>query len=284
MFDKSAKIYTGILVGVTSFFVLVWWGLVFGLWGRMAGVLLVLGFGAYVGSVAWAIWRGMVRAPERDEDSDSDSDSDSDGEEEGKLDDLESNGRVSTRYASRSTRLRPATPQNEEYETVAPTELFDDEEAKPTTKTTRHHVCSLLFGLLLLSLSSYLLSHTLTTLSHLLHLSPTTLSTTLLSLSTTLPEKLLVVFSARRNERGIIIANTVGSNIFLLTLCAGILVLGGDIEELTRRSIGVLELACMWGVSVVLWGIVCWGGRKWMGWGLVVLYGGFLGGEFWYRR
>jgi fluoride ion exporter CrcB/FEX len=73
-FDYSAKIYTGVLLGLTTLFTL----FLFFLQplGRFGGAVLVATFIIYIVSIAWAIYKGVVAPPE-DSDSDDDSDSDS---------------------------------------------------------------------------------------------------------------------------------------------------------------------------------------------------------------
>ena len=87
------------------------------------------------------------------------------------------------------------------------------------------------------------------------------------------------IFSASRGQSGIVIANTAGSNIFLVTLCAGVLFVSGDLASL-KGTVTLFEVACMWASSVVLFAIVMLGGRKWMGWVLMAAYIGFIVLEF----
>jgi hypothetical protein len=55
--------------------------------------------------------------------------------------------------------------------------------------------------------------------------SPTSASALIiLALATTLPEKFIVVLSSDRGHVGILVASTVRSNIFLLSLCMGIII------------------------------------------------------------
>jgi hypothetical protein len=44
------------------------------------------------------------------------------------------------------------------------------------------------------------------------------------------------------------------------------------------------DLWAVWGSSGILWGVVMWGGRRWMGWGLMGLYVGFIVMEFVFFR
>jgi Ca2+/Na+ antiporter len=53
--------------------------------------------------------------------------------------------------------------------------------------------------------------------------------------------------SGARGQSGILVANTVGSNIFLLTLCLGIVLLGADQPEQLRVVGGSLDLGVVSG-------------------------------------
>jgi Ca2+/Na+ antiporter len=134
-------------------------------------------------------------------------------------------------------------------------------------KPTYHHILSLLLSTLLLSLSGYLLSSTTSSLADILHLTQSTLGLTLLSISTTLPEKLIAFKAGRKSQTGVLVANTVGSNVFLGTLVLGIVwVVEGDIGA--RGGQGGLWVDAWVGVAASgVLGFVVWGSmwRKWMG-------------------
>lgn len=315
-FDKSAKIYTGVLLGLTTFFTT--FILFFESLGRFGGVLLIGTFIIYIASIAWAIYNGVVAPPEdSDSDSDSDSsDSDSDSDEESS---------IPLKRKSPSQLSLPARPGSassnattlRDHESASPTqeatplapEIFEDAEAQiqpqsnPLAKelfdnislsastplktmtsksrphSTLYHLAQLILGFLALSLSGYILSHSISSLSTQFSLSSTVLGITFLSLATTLPEKLVSIMSSQRGEHGIVIANTAGSNIFLVTLCAGVLFCAGDLKQL-KSSVTLFEVLSMWVSSVVLFGIVMVGGKKWMGWCLFAVYIAFICAEF----
>lgn len=331
-FDKSAKIYTGVLLGLTTFFML--FILFLEPLGRFGGGLLVLTFVAYFISIAWAIYKGIVEPPEPESDSDSDSDSDSsdsdsdlDSDEElsiplkRNLSNLKPQSHSRSHSSSTTTLIHDSTtpPNHEANERVTtslesesltkisthivstlptapskaslPDDMFDEvalnniqtmtSRTDPSYKkhSTPYHLAHLTLGFLALSLSGYILSHTVSSLSTSFSLSSTILGTTLLSLATTLPEKLVSIISSRRGENSIMIANTAGSNIFLVTLCAGVLFLTGNLEAL-KGSVSLFEVGCMWGSSLVLFGIVMAGGKRWMGYILFAAYLSFIVLEF----
>lgn len=291
VFDRSSKIYCSLLLALTSLFVV----LVNFLdkIGKLFGVGLVVIFGVYVASVGWAIYKGIVIPPENDSDSDSEPDSDSDSDEESSVGrDYErvadSPGRFEKRLpvlSKNDPRSSPSSSTRRDFENEISIPLseiiFEEDEnhdtphPKPKPKhSTLYHIIHLLLGFATLSLSGYLLSHSLTTLAAEFHLSTSFLGITILSLATTLPEKMIAVLSGSRQQGGIMIANTAGSNIFLATLCTGVLFLAGDLHEL-RNSIESWELGVMWGCAVGLFAIVMFGGRRWMGWMMLACYVGF---------
>ncbi|KAI9648099.1 hypothetical protein NHQ30_002728 [Ciborinia camelliae] len=286
-FDRSSKIYTTVLFIITTLFSI--FILFFESLGRIVGATLIAAFGIYVASIAYAIYKGIVAAPKDDSDSDSDTSSDEREFDETAFE------KSHSPIPSGSTRLQTMSRTNYDYETLPERELFEEEseelslenDPKKTLRkiphSTLYHIVHLVLGLLALSLSGYILSHSLTSLATSLSLSTTTLGTTVLSLATTLPEKLVAILSGKKRQGGIIVANTAGSNIFLLSLCAGLLFLVGDLEAL-KESLGIFEVACMWGSSVMLCGVVFVGARRWMGWALVGLYLVFLLGEFFIIR
>jgi Ca2+/Na+ antiporter len=302
-FDRSSKIYTALLLALTTYFVL--FASFFGSLGRFGGLLLIITFVVYVTSIAWAIYKGVVVAlEESDCDFDSKPDSGSDNEEENK--DVEKFRLKPTRVrqgvrshvhsnSSTTTTFRDASPSFpgslSEENRAGPflaKDLFDEVDPFPLKtiashkggpRSTLHHLTHLLFGFLALSLSGYVLSHSISALADTFSISGTVLGITFLSFATTLPEKLVSIMSGSREQHGVLVANTAGSNIFLVTLCAGVLFLAGDLEEL-KNSVTAFEVVSMWGSALALFGIVTFGGRRWMGWFLLGLYVAFIVLEF----
>ncbi|KAI9048611.1 hypothetical protein LZ554_007443 [Drepanopeziza brunnea f. sp. 'monogermtubi'] len=294
-FDRSSKIYTGVLLGLTTSFTI--FILFLESLGRIGGGLLMVAFVLYIVSIAWAIYKGIVSPPvDSDSDSDSDSsgsDSDSDPEKDSvplkelpPIPNSESSSTITLRdlesgqHAKRKGYCSDGGLDEDIFDNVT---LHPLREIKKAGHSTLYHLTHLTLGFLALSLSGYILSHSVTTLSAELSLSSTVLGITLLSFATTLPEKLVSIMSAKRGESGIVVANTAGSNIFLVTLCAGVLYLTGDVASL-RGSVTPFEVGCMWASSVVLFSIVMFGGRRWMGWALFAAYIVFIICEFTIRR
>ncbi|KAK2625182.1 hypothetical protein QTJ16_005551 [Diplocarpon rosae] len=303
-FDRSSKIYTGVLLGLTTF--LAMFILFFESLGRVGGGFLVVTFVLYVASTSWAIYRGVVEPPvvsDSDSSDSSDSDLDSDHEKDSVPLQAKPQHKHTHLYvrtdsnSSSTTTLRnlesgqhtgvPPSPANRQTQSLEELDqdIFDEislipsREIKKAGHGTLYHLTHLALGFLALSLSGYILSHSVTTLSAEFSLSSTVLGITLLSFATTLPEKLVSIMSAKRGESGIVVANTAGSNIFLVTLCAGVLYLSGDIESL-KGSVTLFEVGYMWGSSALLFGIVMLGGKRWMGWALFTAYIAFIFCEF----
>lgn len=256
-------------------------------------------FVLYIASIAWAIYKGIVSPPVQPEsDSDMDSaDSDSDFEkgsvplkEKPKHKTRLLNSRTSNASSTSSLHVlesgqRTGDQGEEHRDGGLHQDMFEEVSLSPlrgekrAAHSTLYHLAQLALGLLALSLSGYILSHSITTLAAESALSSTVLGTTLLSFATTLPEKLVSVMSGARGEPGIVVANTAGSNIFLVTLCAGVLYLAGDLASL-KTSLTRFELGCMWLSSGVLFGIVMVGARRWLGWLLFAAYIAFIVCEF----
>lgn len=212
-------------------------------------------FGVYVLLVAVAIGRGVLTAPE-DSDSDSDGDDDDDGDEN----DASSVGSTTGLLADGSNlNVRPRRNQ----------------------RRLSHHGFYLFFGFLAICLAGYVLSQAAINIIDQLGISDVLFSVVILAIATTLPEKFITVMSGHRGQPGILVANCAGSNIFLLTLCCGIImtdtrgVLNGD-------NVTMSELAVLWISTAAFAGTVWFGERisRWIGGFMVVGYVAFIVLEF----
>lgn len=275
-YDRSAKIYAAVMLGFTT--VLVGLGFL-GALGRVVGGCLVVGFGAYVGSVGWFIHKGVMKAPEEsDSDDDCEGDRDSDSNSDDDDDEERASGHDDSFPGNESPLPEEATPLIDGSPSgTGP--LPKPAREKKSRHSTIYHIVQLIFGFLALSLSGYILSHSISAIADAFSLSDTVLGLTVLAIATTLPEKLLAVYSSTRAQPGIMVANTAGSNIFLMTLCAGVLFLSGNVEEL-NKGLETFDLVATWLSAVILTVIVMLGGRRWMGVLLLVLYLGFIAAEF----
>lgn len=259
VFDRSAKIYTALLFLVTTSFTVV--ALTKTL-GRLAGGIFIGAFVIYLVSIGYAIYKGVLSAPEDSENDDSDDDGGN-----------EDNG-TEAQHNHTSAEVSPLLPNN------AGGELS----SQNWKHTLLYHIGQLVLGFIALSLSGYVLSHSAASIADALDLSGTVLGVTILSFATTLPEKFIAVISSARGHGGIVVASTAGSNIFLLTLCLGITLIAGNQEELAESLI-LFELLVTWASSALFLLIVLLGSRQWVGGMLIVLYLGFAVLEFTiYRR
>ncbi|KAK0706626.1 Sodium/calcium exchanger protein-domain-containing protein [Lasiosphaeria miniovina] len=298
-FDRSSKIYSTVLLALTSVF-LVLLAVARSSLKWLSGSLLIAAFVVYVASVATLIYRGTLTAPEDDSDSDSDSDSDGDSDSDSDSDldghagdsdedtvggdnhaeakdkvqvDEEQGGRRRWGNASgRQLRLtnlskKSSRPSSGEFMVVKP--------GKARPKPMRHHLLRLAMGLAALLVSSYIIAHSASAIGNELALSGTVVGTTILSLATTLPEKFVAIMGGVRHQPGIMVANTVGSNIFLVTLCGGVLFIWDDAGQL-ELGFTVFEVFVMWVSAAIIFSIVIVGGRRWMGFVMLSLYVGFL--------
>jgi Ca2+/Na+ antiporter len=286
VFDRSAKIYTTLLLALTTAFVI--YLPFFEVFGRFGGVVLVATFVGYFISIGYCIYKGVVSPPE-DDDSDSDSDSDDDGDSDSDSDNEDAHEKPKQ---PRSPRSSSSTEYDEEaaQEEMLPTSNDAGIPLKPLKhqslqvqrrqpRTLTSHILQLVLGFLALSLSGYLLSHSISSLASAFSLSDSVVGITILSFATTLPEKLVAVVGGAKKQSGIVVANTAGSNVFLLTLCAGVLFLTGDLNAL-KGEVRAFDVLALWGSSLLLFAIVVMGGRRWMGWVLLGLYIVFIGVEF----
>ena len=278
VFDRSSKIYSLLLLLLTLFTTLLTFLGTRGSWRIFGGILLGL-FVAYVISVAWAISRGAIRAPEGS-DSDSDTSDDSSSED----------GNTTSEMRQRPNGVITGRPEGSSHQDTeaAPVVIPVDSSSgrrEPQRRRTRHglkyHIAYLLVGFLSICLSGYVLSHASTTISEEIGLSDVLFGVVILSIATTLPEKFIAVLSGSRGHAGILVANTVGSNIFLLSLCMGIVlvVTAGDFDA---GSVNAAELGIMMGSTVALTATVWFGAAwsRWIGAAMLIAYIAFLVLEF----
>ncbi|MCJ1286779.1 hypothetical protein MMC26_006125 [Xylographa opegraphella] len=287
-FDRSSKIYTALTLLFTVIFVLVL--AFFKSIGKAAGGLLVTLFGIYIVSIGYYIYKGVMAAPE-DDDDDSDDDDDNDDDDSDTTSVSDSSESTLKDEESASQKVIPLTPltpfHDDNVASLESVPLTKPEESliKSAPKIRRpprsltYHVFQLIAGFLALSLSGYILSHSVSSLADTFELSGTVLGMTVLSIATTLPEKFIAICSGARGQNGIVVANTAGSNIFLLTLCAGVLFLAGDVEALVK-SVNTFDLLVT-AASASLFAVVVFvGAKRWMAVALLVLYFAFIGVEF----
>lgn len=267
LFDRSSKIYSTLLFVLTAVIAgIIQFG--HGIMWRLVGGLAIGLFFVYVCSIAWTIYKGLIRAPEA---SDSDS---SDDEQD-------------------TTTAREAGPADDVSETTplfrgrTTSSLFsaDTDSTRGAKQSGKHslvyHIALLGVGFVAIVLSAYVLSHAASTIVHETGLGDVVFGVVILSIATTVPEKFIAVISGYRGQMGIMVANTVGSNIFLLSLCIGILWVATD-GHYDQGSVAPAEVGVMLG-SAALMLLTVWLGKRWaraMGVVMLIAYVAFLVLEF----
>lgn len=242
---------------------------------RVVGTVLIVTFVLYVGSIFWAIRKGLVAGPELSEsDNDSESTSDS-GEEINHPRALEA---TTSAYGTFNGQSRHSA--HNARSSAEPQPLADDDTMlfpNAIHHGAAYHLFQLLVGFLLLLISAYALTHAATILVDQLGLSDEIFGLVVLSIATTLPEKLVASLSGLRGQNGIMVANTVGSNIFLLTLCLGtVWISPGDGDS--YAAVGATELVTLVASAAAMCVVVFTRGNvaKGLGLGFLVAYLAFL--------
>lgn len=145
-------------------------------------------------------------------------------------------------------------------------------------KTVGYHVIRIIVGFLAVALSGFVLSYASASLAEGFQISGTVFGLTILSIFSTLPEKFISVIAGLEGNSSLLVASIAGSNIFLLTLCLGILLVSGgegDADAILASTLLPFEVWCTWGCSVILLMIVWVGGKRWMGAVLLAMYAAF---------
>ncbi|XP_014553585.1 hypothetical protein COCVIDRAFT_107319 [Bipolaris victoriae FI3] len=148
-------------------------------------------------------------------------------------------------------------------------------------QSLRYHLFYLLLGFLAICLAGYVLSHAATTITDEFGISDVLFGVVILAIATTIPEKFVAVMSGHRGHAGILVANTAGSNIFLLALCSGIVMLGTS-GKLEHGNVSIAELGVLWASTLAFTLTVWFGGRfcREIGWGMLIAYVAFIVLEF----
>lgn len=257
-FDRSAKMYSILQFLVTTLFALL---AHFHLLNKISGAILIAVFAIYLISIGVAIYRGIAEAPAL---SDSESDDDSDSDEE-----------PAPRQRARSPDLETSPLLRDANSSPQNATLANKKRVTPLY----HHILQLILGLIALSLSGYLLAGSAGAIADLLGLSGTVLGLTIIAFATTLPEKFISILSGSRGQGGIVVATTAGSNIFLLTLCVGIVGVAGYPVDQPDQAIW-FDLLMVWLSSLAFLAIIFLGPNRLSGIALLAGYVAFLALEF----
>ncbi|KAH7386730.1 hypothetical protein DE146DRAFT_665514 [Phaeosphaeria sp. MPI-PUGE-AT-0046c] len=270
-FDRSSRVYSLVLLAITTFTVLILYLPATYMW-LAHGIILVLLFAIYIASVGWAIARGVLAAPE-DSDSD-DSDSSNTGSEEDGVDDLRITGGTEPGQGSSDS-------TESSHDHIGPTTPLLPHRRQNKKRGLQYHVCYLLLGFASICIAGYVLAHAASTIVDEFKIPDMLFGVVILAIATTLPEKFIAVMSGRRGHAGILVANTAGSNIFLLSLCLGIVVLDTK-GNLPRGSVGILELGVLWGSTAAFTATIWLGAKlgRWIGGAMILSYIIFILLEF----
>ncbi|KUI64419.1 Sodium/calcium exchanger MaX1 [Cytospora mali] len=291
-FDEMSKSASLGLLGLTS--VVSLFALADILWHRIVAALLLIAFVAYVAAVLWTIWRGMFYTEQQ----------------EGEPEDIESGAAAhehlddaSSSSSSSSSSNGHANGEHEEEGANESSSLLGIPKPKGGFSLKKFHhtlgpILQLICGFVALAISGFILSHTSTHLAESFSMSDGAFGATILSLATTLPEKFLAIVSGSQGHTGLLVADAVGSNAFLLTLCLGISswsIASHDWHdhpedgEPSFVNISRIEAWWLWASAVVLAVVVGVGGkavlkvagvRQMLGALMLMAYGGFLAIEF----
>ncbi|KAH8647637.1 hypothetical protein BGZ61DRAFT_376581 [Ilyonectria robusta] len=280
-FDRSARIYSLVLLVLTTFVIPILYFPTHVIW-EVCGPVLIATFGIYLLLVGLAIGRGVLTAPE---DSDSDSDSDSDAESDADVDNdrhSSSDARIAVSRAEatetdplinpRVPKVRAASPGHHPEATPQP---VPSRRRRP--HTLGYHGLYLLFGFIAICLAGYILSQAAANITDQFGISDVLFGVVILAIATTLPEKFIAVMSGYRGHPGILVANCVGSNIFLLSLCVGIIMVDTT-GALDGGNVTMPELVALWGSTLGLTLTVWFGARfcRWIGVAMLVGYVVFI--------
>ncbi|EXM14382.1 Sodium/calcium exchanger membrane region [Fusarium oxysporum f. sp. vasinfectum] len=264
-FDRSSRIYSLCLLVITTFVVPIVYFSQRIIWLVCGSVLIAL-FVIYLISIGWAISRGSLTAPEGSDDDSSDDESDT----------LSIESTPSVRS--------PLLPSHEDREPEDRNERGQRVDGSPQVagvanvssrrrrRSLGYHAGFLVLGFLAICLSGYVLSHAAMNVTDAIGISDVLFGIVILAIATTLPEKFVAVLSGNRGHVGILVANTVGSNVFLLSLCLGIVMVDTS-GKFDGGNINVPELCVLWGSTLALT-ITVWYGERFDRWiGGIMLFG-----------
>ena len=274
-FDRSSRIYSLLLLLLITFVAPITYFSRKIIW-LACGSILIAFFAVYVGSVGWAISRGRLIALEDSDDDNSDDESSDDGGSDG-----DSIINVAETIPVPSDEDRDAPNESPQPESNGLAVQISDPvptAPPPTTRrkrdTLRYHISYLVLGFLAICLAGYVLSHAATTITDKFGISDVLFGVIILAIPTTLPEKFVAIISGHRGHAGILVANTAGSNIFLLSLCSGIIMLDKS-GDFGRGNVKIPELGVLWG-STFAFTLTIWFGRKSCRWIGAAMLGGYV--------
>lgn len=290
-FDRSSRIYSILLLIVTTFVTpITYFSSNRTVW-LVGGAISLAIFAVYIASIGVAIGKGILTAPEDSDDEEENDDDDDDDETRDDNggdddDDNESFDDGSTLGNDTIDSVETSSFSNERTGLLRRGRSDEPDENLQSAGSSRprkqrslfYHLFHLKTGLVAICLAGYILSHAATTLTDEFGLSDVVFGVIVLAIATTLPEKFVAVLSGHKGQSGILVANTAGSNIFLLALCAGIVMLDSAGKVGDGGNVSVAELAVLWGSTLAFTLTVWFGARvgRWIGGLMVVAYVVFI--------
>ena len=273
--DRSLRMYSLLLFVLTTFVTPIIYFSRKVIW-IACGVILIAFFAVYIASVGWAISGGSVTAPEDSDDNSSNGESSDD----------ESNEGGSVVNAAETTPVHPSRSKDVPYgstesESIGHAVQISDpaSAAPPPTsrrerRTLRYHISYVVLGFLAICLAGYVYSHAATTITDAFGISDVLFGVIILAIATTFPEKFVAILSGHRDHPGILVANTAGCNIFLLSLCSGIVMLDTS-GDFGRGNVKIPELGVLWGSTFAIT-LTIWFGGKSCWWSGAAMLGGYV--------
>ena len=165
----------------------------------------------------------------------------------------------------------------------APAEEDDDDEAEEREEMERRpalwQVFFIILGLGLISLGAWLVVEPAVYFAHALGLSETVIGLTVVAIGTTLPDKAISFMGGLKQHSGLVVANAVGSNLFILTLILGLAAFASPVvaDGQTLR----FDVSLLLGSTLLLW-LLLW--CQYLHWRtgllLLLLYVGYLVYQF----
>lgn len=259
-FDRSSRIYSLFLLILTTFVTPVAYFSTYTIW-LVCGSLLVAIFAIYLLAAGVAIGKGILTPPE-DSDENSD-DNTSDASSARSVSTAEDRDQITIATNTRSDTQADRDKVQPSADTL-PTASLSSEPAEPRPsrkqRRLRYHVLYLLVGFLSICLAGYILSQAATNITDQFGISDVLFGVIILAIATTLPEKFVAVMSGHRGHPGILVANCIGSNIFLLALCVGVIMLSSR-GTLDAGNVTTAELVVLWASTFAVTLTVWFGGR-----------------------
>ncbi|POS85857.1 hypothetical protein EPUL_002518 [Erysiphe pulchra] len=301
-FDRGAKVFATVSFIMTTLFNLLTWQ---DKMGVEEGISLLVAFSVYIFCIASAVYEGMIKPLNLINSRASilyprDNDEvvvDEEGNNLSFTDDEEnsvSSFEEETRQGEFNIAIFPTVIRCNATETSPlllnePSVTDVISQPVPSSSTPKHspteffihHTTRVFVGLLALFLSGLVATYSVAAIATALNLSNFIAGLTILSFAAPLPERLFKFSYNQRLHSDVLMASTAGTNIILITLCTGIVLVAGDENGSNDFGGDIIsfELWACWGCSFLLLVITWFGGRPYEGAFLLVLYCVYLGCE-----